>query len=166
MLRQIMVRHPALGSPYSKPGTAEDGLPHPASQSRFAGLYQPSIAAVQTLCNAAIGLRIALRLPLCLPASPGRRNCPPDIAPVIAALTANRLQQQKRKHKSFKESTRPGTISFSSPASPAVEFPEKPAPRGSGKGSHGIPPGQKHSNPLCDAKWRTKAGSLLTFVSK
>ena len=29
ILRQIMVRRLALGSPYSKPSTAEDGLPQP-----------------------------------------------------------------------------------------------------------------------------------------
>ena len=41
MLGQLMVRRLALGSPYSKPSTAtaEDSLPHPASQCRSARLH-------------------------------------------------------------------------------------------------------------------------------
>ena len=47
-----MIRRLALGIPYSKPSTAEDSLPHPASRRRFAGLYEASIGAVRALCNA------------------------------------------------------------------------------------------------------------------
>jgi len=39
-----MVRRLALGSPYSKPSTAEDILPHPTSQWRFDGLHLLSIS--------------------------------------------------------------------------------------------------------------------------
>ena len=46
MLRQPMARRSALGSPYSKPSTAEDGLPLPANRQRFAKLLsQYSLAA-------------------------------------------------------------------------------------------------------------------------
>jgi len=54
MVRHFMLRRLALGCPYSKPSTAEDGLRHPASRRRLAGLYLVSIAAVQGLRNAAL----------------------------------------------------------------------------------------------------------------
>jgi hypothetical protein len=96
MVSQIMVRRLALGSPYSKPSTAEDGLQHPAIRRRFTGLHEVSIAAAHYLRNAAIGLRTASRFTLCLLAiglNPlERRNRAPDVAPVIAMLAANRLQ--------------------------------------------------------------------------
>ena len=151
MLGQLMIRRLALGSPYSKPSiaTAEDSLPHPASRCRSASLDYASIAAVNALCNAAVGLRTAGRLTLRVftIGTFKRRNQAPDVAPVRATLTANRLQKQQRKQISFKETARAGAIRFVCATSPAVEFLEKPAPRGSGKGSHDVPPGQNHSNP-------------------
>ena len=151
MLGQLMIRRLALGSPYSKPSiaTAEDSLPHPASRCRSASLDYASIAAVNALCNAAVGLRTAGRLTLGVftIGTFKRRNQAPDVAPVRATLTANRLQKQQRKQISFKETARAGAIRFVCATSPAVEFLEKPAPRGSGKGSHDVPPGQNHSNP-------------------
>jgi hypothetical protein len=55
-----MVRRLALGSPYSKPSTAEDGLPHPAiPTNRFAGIHAVSMQRWDSvlkhawLCNAA-----------------------------------------------------------------------------------------------------------------
>ena len=151
MLGQLMIRRLALRSPYSKPSiaTAEDSLPHPASRCRFASLDSASIAAVNALCNAAVGLRTAGRLTLGVftIGTFKRRNHAPDVAPVRATLTANRLQKQQRKQISFKETARAGAIRFVCATSPAVEFLEKPAPRGSGKGSHDVPPGQNHSNP-------------------
>jgi len=96
MLGQLMIRRLALGSPYSKPSiaTAEDSLPHPASRCRFASLDYASIAAVNALCNAAVGLRTAGRLTLGVftIGTFKRRNQAPDVAPVRATLTANRLQ--------------------------------------------------------------------------
>src|SRR5271169_2539544 len=78
-----------------------------------------------------MGRRLALEL------SPIKhRNGARDIGPVIAALAADSLQQQKRKHMSFKETARAGAVGFLSPTFPAVEFLEKPAPRGSGKSAH------------------------------
>jgi hypothetical protein len=47
MLRQPMARRSALGSPYSKPSTAEDGLPLPANRQRFAGLLSKYSLAAQ-----------------------------------------------------------------------------------------------------------------------
>jgi hypothetical protein len=51
ILGQNLVRRLALGSPCSKPSTttatAEDGLLHPTSRWRFAGLTSASIAAAR-----------------------------------------------------------------------------------------------------------------------
>jgi hypothetical protein len=143
MIRRTMDRRLALDSPYSEPSTAEDGLPLPA---RLAGLYFASIAAVYSLCNAAIGLRTARRFTLRKLGlgrrTLRRRNRVPGIRPVVATLTADRLQQQKRKHIFFEETARAGAICFLSTTFPAVEVLEKPAPRGSGKGVHAIAPGK------------------------
>src|SRR5450755_2839631 len=38
MTRETMVRRLALGSPYSKPSTAEDSLPYPARRQSSAGI--------------------------------------------------------------------------------------------------------------------------------
>src|SRR5216684_8509069 len=104
----------------------------------FAGLHFLSIAVALTLCNAATGLRAAWRLTLrslALRLRPlERRNRPQDVAPVIATLTADRLQQQKRKHIFLKETARAGPICFVCATSPAMEFLEKPDPRGAASG--------------------------------
>src|ERR1700675_440849 len=117
----------------------------------FAGLHSLSIAMALTLCNATTGLRTAWRLTLCrlaLGLRPlERRNRPQDVAPVIATLTADRLQQQKRKHIFLEEAARAGAICLVCATSPAMELLEKPAPRGAGNGCHKIPPGQYYSNP-------------------
>src|SRR5260370_18753847 len=97
---QLMIRRLALGSPYSKPSTAtaEDSLPHPASGCRFASLHCASIAAVNALCNAAVVLRTAGRLTLRVftIGTFKRRNHTPEVAPLRATLTANRLPEQQR----------------------------------------------------------------------
>jgi hypothetical protein len=119
----------------------------------FAEHYSVSIAAVYALRNVPIGLRTAGRFTFWLFAlvklSPFEHgNRPRDIRPMVATIAADRLQQQKRKHMFFKETARPGSIGLLSPTFPAVKFLEKLAPRGSGKGSHKISPGQDHSNPV------------------
>ena len=57
-------------------------------------------------------------------------------------IAADGLQKQKRKHVSFKESPGAGLVGFLGATSPAMEFIEEKAPRGTVQGSHGIPPGQ------------------------
>lgn len=94
---------------------------------------------MQQLCNATIGLWVAclgLRLFRLKIESLDRRNRAQRISPVVAAPATNGLQEQQRKHVSFEESTRPGTVSFLYAASAAAEFPEKPAPRGPNFCSH------------------------------
>jgi hypothetical protein len=173
MVCQTTTHRLALGSPYSKPSTAtaEDSLPRRASRQRLAKLHSVSIAAAHTLCNAAIGLRIACRF------TPGlftvgwnafeRWNCAQHVASVRATLAADRLQQQERKHMSFKEPARAGAIGLVCATSLTVEFLEKSAPRGPGNGSHGTPAGCDHSNPGRDASCKEKisdkkSGSSLT----
>ena len=51
------------------------------------------------------------------------------------------LQKQNRKHISFKEAAGAGSVGSLGATSPAVEFFEKKAPRGTTKGSHGVSPG-------------------------
>src|ERR1700690_121210 len=51
-----------LGSPYSKAGTAEDGLLHPAELVRRTGRNTVSIAPVYGLCNAAILPRLPIAI--------------------------------------------------------------------------------------------------------
>jgi hypothetical protein len=163
----------ALRSPYSKPSaaTAEDSLPHLASRKRLAKLHFVSIAVAHALCNAAIGLRIACPFTpwlLRIGWNPFERwNCAQHVASVRASLTADRLQQQEPKHMSFKEPARAGTIGFVRATFPTVEFLQKPAPRGSGNGSHGTPTACDHSNPGQDAKLQVEdfgqeSGSSLT----
>jgi hypothetical protein len=127
-----MARRLALGSPYSKPSTAEDGLRTRQADDALPDLTQPSIAAVHALRNAAIGLRIAGRFALwvfALELIPFKhRNRAGDIAPMVATLTADRLQQQKRKQMFLKETARAGAIGLLSTTFPAVKFLEKPAP--------------------------------------
>jgi hypothetical protein len=93
-----------------------------------------------------------------------RRNRAQNVAPVIATLTADRLQQQQPKHMFFKETARAGAISYVEATIPAVKFLEKPAPRGPENGSHGLPPGQNHSNPQSDAKLRWKLRPKTDFA--
>ena len=151
------IRNPVLLKTASGTRQVDDASP---------GYHEVSIAAAHSLCNAAVGLRTAWRLTLWLLAirlNPlERRNRAPDIAPAIATLTADRLQQQKRKHVFFKETARTGAKCFLRATSPAVEFLEKPAPRGAGNGSHGIPPGSEYSNPVEDAKSRVKVADNKT----
>jgi hypothetical protein len=162
MICQTTIRRLALRSPYSKPSaaTAEDSLPHLASRQHLAKLHFVSIAVAHALCNAAIGLRIACRFTpwlLRIRRNPfERRNCAQNVASVITTLTADRLQQQERKHMSFKEPARAGAIGFVCATSPTVEFLQESAPRGSGNGSHGTPAGCDHSNPGQDTKLQVK----------
>ena|ERR1017187_3133846 len=142
LMRQFLVRRLSLRCPYSKPSTAtaEDGLRHPASRRRLAGFYSVSIAAVHALRNATIGLRTAIRLTLWLLTLGWKAfehgNRAQDVDSVIAPLTTDRLQQQKRKHMFFQKIAGSRAIGFLPATFPAVKFLEKPAPRGSGKGSH------------------------------
>jgi len=57
-------------------------------------------------------------------------------------VAANGLQQQYRKHVSFKESAGTGLVGFVGATSPAVEFFEKQAPSGTRRGIHDIAPGR------------------------
>src|SRR5208337_651782 len=86
---------------------------------------------------------------------------------MIAALTADRLQQQQRKHVFFEEPPRAGAVCFL-PATPAAaKFLEKPAPRGLGRGSHKLPPGKYHFNAVSGAKLHGNKRGLraLTFLA-
>src|SRR5271156_1978533 len=99
-----------------------------------------------SLCNAVIGFRTACPFTLRLFAVGWKafehRNGAPDIAPVIAAVTTNYLQPQKRKHMLFKETTRAGAHRLLKTTSAAIELFKKPAPRGSGNEGQGTPPGR------------------------
>jgi hypothetical protein len=164
MVCQTTTHRLALGSPYSKPSTAtatvEDSLPHLAGRQCLAKLHFVSIAVAHTLCNAAIGLRIARRFTswlLRVGRNPfERRDCAQHVASVRATLTADRLQQQERKHMPFKEPARTGAIGLVCATSSTVEFLEEPAPRGPGNGSHGTPTACDHFNPGQDAKLQGK----------
>ncbi len=105
MLWQSMVRRLALGSPHSKPSTAEDGLRTRPAKGASPASTSVSIVAGDTLCNAMAGLRAALRLALRRLAHHRRlferRNCSPGVGSVITTLTTHRLQQHFSKTREF-----------------------------------------------------------------
>jgi hypothetical protein len=139
-----MVRRFALGSRYSKPSTAEDGLPRPTNSPSFCRAHAVSIAALRALCNAGIGWGTVRGLTLhglALWQTFERWNRTPDVSPVVATIAADGLQKKDGKQVFFEETTRPGSIHLVTATFAAVKFFEKPAPRGTGKGSHGLPPG-------------------------
>jgi hypothetical protein len=138
-----------LGSPYSKPGTAEDALPYPARRLGRAGRHKASIAVVYGLCNAAIPVRSERRLSFWLPVprhgTLARGNCARHVAAEIAMVAADGLQKNNRKHESFEESARAGAVGVVPTAAPAVKFFEREAPGRTCRGSHSIPPGTSFS---------------------
>src|SRR5271155_2746109 len=95
-LGRPMVRRLALGSPYAKPSTAEDGLPHPTIRFHTAGLHSASIVAVHILRNATIGVGTTCRNNLRLLALGlkrlERRNRAQRVASVITTLAAHCFQ--------------------------------------------------------------------------
>jgi hypothetical protein len=134
------------GSPYSKPSTAEDALPHPARPRRHAGRLTVSIAALYALCNARVGVlgvrTLTPRLLVWRTRTHAGSNRSRHVASQITMAAANGLQEKKRKHISFEGSTRTRLVGFLSATFRAVEFLGEKAPGRTVERGHCIPPGK------------------------